>query len=186
MENKKKTPSTLKTYRRWKALKTTLHISTYTLPVIPAGVMVGLNWEEWIAQTGNGWSLGLGFGSLLVALIITIVGVAKKDKILSEKVSPLFYLAGALCIWAISFMFLASIMDEFGKMLLYTSFGLIGSASADQVAKVVIKPQVDFYKKLVEENGLDPRLVAKEKRRQAKIEKAKAEAKAEAEKEATD
>lgn len=187
-KEKNQKSKTLSAYRKWTAAKWSLYAGTYVLPVVPAAIMVGVNWDEWFAQTGNnGWSLGLGFGSLLLALLITIIGIAKKDKLLSEKVSPLYYFAGVLVLWAVALMFLANVLQNFGQMLLYTSFGLIAGATSDQVNKVYVVKESAFYKELVDTNGLNARWEHKKAKRQDKKELAAQEAERErAERQATE
>lgn len=159
-------------YNKLRAIKWSLYGGTYVLPLVPAAVMVGVNWESWVAQTRNGWSLGLGFGMLLLTIFITILGIAKKDEVINKVASPLFYFAGVLGLWAFSLLFLASIAHEFGLMLLYTCAGLLAGATADQVNRSYIKKEVAFYKKLIIDSGLDK----KEEERKLKKQLAKQEA----------
>lgn len=168
----KKVKSKTKTkFRKWKAAKYSLYAGTYLLPLTPAVVITGVNWNEWFNKE-NSWSIGMGFGMLLLTVLITIIGVAKRDKILNEKVSSLYYLAAVLACWAVVLMFLASIANQFGYMLLYTCFGLLGGATCDQVRKSKVDGEVLFYKELLIENGLD----ANERKRAEKREKAKQDA----------
>lgn len=161
-KEKKPKSKTLKTYRRLKLTNRLLYASTYVIPLIPAAIMVGINWEEWVAQTNNGWSLGLGFGSMLLAVLVTIVGIAKRDEIVEEKVSPLFYFAALLSVWSVALLFLARIAHELGTMLGYTVVGLVGAGVADQVNKNVIKPKREMYKEIVDEAGLDKKAIKKQ------------------------
>lgn len=178
---KKIKSKTKSTYRKWNTAKWSLYAGTYVLPLTPAAIITAVNWDEWFNKENN-WSIGLGFGMMLVTVLITIIGVAKRDKILNEKVSSLYYLAAILACWAIVLMFLASIANQFGFMLLYTCFGLIGGATCDQVRKSKVDEEVKFYKELVQEAGLDIR----EQKRKEKKEKARQEALNEAKRRATE
>lgn len=166
---------TKSTYNKLNTAKWSLYAGTYILPLTPAAIITGVNWNEWFNRE-NSWSIGLGFGMMLVTVLITIVGVAKRDKIMSEKISSLYYLAAILACWSIVLMFLASIANQFGYMLLYTCFGLIGGATCDQIRRKVDE-EVKFYKELMVETGLDDhenkRRERKEKARQEAIEEQK-------------
>ena len=142
-------------YNKWRTLKWSLYGGTYTLPLVPAMVMVGVNWDEWVAQSRNAWSIGLGFGMLLLTVFITILGIAKKDEFVKKFVSPLFYFGGILALWGFSLLFLARIASAFGYMLLWTCLGLLGGAIADQVNRSLVQKEVIYYKKLIIDVGLD-------------------------------
>lgn len=154
-------------YNRWRIVKGTMHVGTYLFPLVPSGIQIYMNWNAWF-QTSNKWSVGMGFGSLLVTVLITIVGVAKRDEILKQSISPIFFLALVMACWGITLMFLASIADQFGAMLLFTSFGILGGAVCDQVNKAKVSKEVEFYKKTLTDTGL-LRSAQKEKERKAKI-----------------
>lgn len=168
---KKIKSKTKSSYNKWNTAKWSLYAGTYIFPLTPAAIITGVNWEEWFNKE-NSWSIGLGFGMMLVTVLITIIGVAKRDKIMSEKVSSLYYLAAILACWAIVLMFLASIANQFGYMLLYTCFGLLGGATCDQVRRSKVDGEVKFYKELMIETGLDER----ESKKRARKEKARQEA----------
>ena len=165
--SKVKTPKTQtqKSYRNWSIVKWLLYGGTYATPLIPAGIMVGVNWEEWFTPQES-VSLGLGFASLLLTIVITIVGIGKRDKILRDSFSPLYYFAMILALWAIVLMFLASIAHELGTMLLYTCFGLVGGATCDQFRKTKVDENVNMYKALINEFELDDKQVARRRKRE--------------------
>lgn len=184
---KAKTKSkTLATYKRYRALKWGLYSSVYALPLVPASVLTAINWDEWVAQTGNSWSLGLGFGSLLLSLLITILAVAKKDKFLKDLLSPVFYIALILGVWSVSFLLLSSILHNFGQMLLFTSLSLIVSGGADQVRTKLVEPQLSFYKDLVVTNKLNPKWEEKRKLKEERTRLATEEALREGTRQATE
>lgn len=125
-------------------------------PAIPFAVSLGINWNEWVGgNASKGWSIGIGFGMLVVGTFAAMYGVWKKDELAEQKVSPVFYIATIFLIIGFSFMLLASIMNEMGVMLLYVSTGVFASATEDQVDKTLVRPRMAFYKELVKTNGLD-------------------------------
>lgn len=148
----KKKTKTQKKYRNLQIVRWSLYSGTYLIPLVPAGIMLGINWEEWFSK--DQWSIGLGFGMLLLTILITILGIAKKDEVVKKNVSALFYFAGLMSLWAVSLMFLASIANEFGYMLLYTACGLLGGATCEQINKTKIIKEVDQYKKILIQSGL--------------------------------
>lgn len=168
---KKAKSVTKRTYKKWKITRYSLKASTYLLPLVPEGIILGINWNEWFA-TKESWSIGLGFGSLLVTVLVTILGIAKRDEFINKNVSSLFYLSGLMAMWAVVLMFLASIANQFGIMLLYTSAGICAGATCDQVNKAVVIPEVEWYKEMLKDVGLDQ----KEEKRKAIREKARQEA----------
>lgn len=178
---RKEKSATKSAYRKWNAAKWSLYCGTYACPLVPAVAITAVHWEEWF-QKDSGWSIGLGFGSLLLTVLLTIIGVAKRDKILNEKVSSLYYLSGILACWAIVLMFLASIANQFGYMLLYTAMGLLGGATCDQIRKSKVDSEVMFYRELICDVGLDDRL----RKRNEKREKARREAEEEAKRRAVE
>lgn len=168
-----------KTQKKYQALKTTkwcLYAGTYVVPLIPSAVLVGINWDNWFNQ--DKWSIGIGFGMLLITILTTILGIAKKDKFLNAKVSSLYYLAGLMALWGITLLFLASIANQFGSMLLYTACGLVGGSTCDQINKSYVSKKIDFYKSVLKDSGLYKEDIKK----QLAYEKALKEAKEEKEK----
>jgi len=151
---KKPKSKTKSTYNKYRVAKYSLKAGTYVVPLVPDATILGVNWEEWVNQS-NSWSLGVGFTSLLLTVIMTIWGIAKRDEVVKKNISPLFYLAILLAMWAICLMFLATIASNFGYLLLAASAGLIGGATCDQVNKSKIIPETEFYKKIMQDAGLD-------------------------------
>lgn len=168
-EKKKKT--TKQVYNKWRAAKWGLKAGTYTAPLIPEAVILGVNWNEWLAES-NSWSLGAGFSSLLVTIVLTIWGIAKKDELMKKTVSPLFYLSIVMVMWAIVLMFLSSIASSFGTMLFYSAAGICAGACCDQVNKSKVIPECEWYKQMMKEVGLDKA----ENKRKERREKARQEA----------
>jgi len=187
-QEEKKDLTTLTMRNRYRGYKVGAYIGKYLAPVIPAAITTGINWDKWFQQSGT--SLPMGFVTLLIAIIVSILAISKKDKLVETKVTPLIYVTLIMAIWGVAFMFLANICDQMGKLLLYTCIGLLASAASDQVDQVVIEPRLEEYNKLVDEFGLDKKAVAKQQRREQakkdKLEKAKREAEAEKDKQPTE
>lgn len=172
---KKVKSATKSTYNKWRVASYSLKSLTYLLPLAPEATMLGLKWEEYTTKS-NSWSLGLGFSSLLLTVIVTIVGIAKRDKFITKKVSSLFYLAILMAMWAVVLMFLAKIAYSLGYMFLFTSLGVCGGGICDQINKSKVSPEVTWYREMIKEVGLDN----KENKRKLKREKARLEAEREA------
>lgn len=177
----KEKSKTKSSFNKWRFAKWSLYIGTYLSPLLPASILTVSNWNKWFKLSDNKLSIGMGFVSLMISVIITIIGVAKRDSILKEKISPLFYLSLVIACWAISLMFLASIANEFGNMLLYTSFGLVGGATCDQINKSKVIKEVNFYYQTLIDNGL----LIKQQKEKERREKIKAQAESEAKRRAT-
>lgn len=168
----KREVSTLGYYRRWKAAKVGLYAGKYALPLVPAVTITAINWDAWFVKTG--WSLPLGFASLLISIISTIIAITKKDEVLKDKISGLFYIAAIMAVWAISFMFLANILQQMGQMLLWTVAGITAGGVSDQVNMSLVDSRITEYKGYIEENTLSK----SSQRRKARAEKAERERKA--------
>ena len=121
----------------------------------------------------------VAFAFMLITLgnIKNMVGEYESDASKAKN-----YLAAILACWAIVLMFLASIANQFGYMLLYTCFGLLGGATCDQIRKSKVDGEVEFYKQLLIDNGL----IESERRRKERQELAKQEAEKEAKRRATE
>lgn len=173
-KQKKKTPETVKSYRKWNVSKWALYAGTWVSPFIPATAMTIINWDEWFAISGP--SLPLGFASLLVSTLLAIIGIWKKDEIVGKSISMVYYLAVIFAGFGASMLFLAGLFSQVGYMFLATAGGLVVGGTSDQLNKSLAKPMVEEYKKLIEDNCLDP----KSKRKAERKEKAKLEAEREA------
>lgn len=166
---KKEVSPTVKAYKKWKTARAGLYAATFSSPLLPATVMTIVNWDEWFAKSGV--SLPLGFASLLVSTVLSIIGIWKKDDLTNKAVSAVYYLALVFVGFAASFLFLANLMAQVGYMFLATAGGLIAGASADQVNKSLVKPRIKEYRELIDANGLDTRAKKKiERKQQAKLE----------------
>lgn len=154
MAKKQKSP-TISAYKKWKLTGSAFWLGKYLLPITPATVITAINWNDWFVDAGA--SLPMGFASLLISVLVTIISIAKKDDLVEKNVSSLFFIAGIMAVWAISFMFLANILQQMGQMLLFTVAGIVGGGITDQLDMKLAKPRIAEYKKLIEENGLDKR-----------------------------
>lgn len=185
MAKEKKPMTTLHKRNALRLGARSLKTLSYGAPVIPVSIMVGINWDEWFVKSGQGWSVSMGFIMLILSTLLTYLSIAKKKKLI-EKFSAFWNVALIVICWAISFLFLSSILRELGMMLLYIGFSLVGAAISDEVETRVIEPKLSFYQGLVSEYGLDK----KEERRKAKLEakrkQAEEEAKIEKERQAID
>lgn len=159
MEKKAKQPkTTLQKLKFWKRLNTGLTVSEFAMPIIPFGVILGLNWNDWVGNSAsNGTTLGLGFGMLIVSVIAAMIGIWKKDEVVNSKMSGIFYIAIIMLIVGFSLKMLASVFNSMGDMLLYVCIGVVGSGGVAQVNKSYVSKQVDRFQELVTKNGLDKR-----------------------------
>lgn len=180
----KKEVSTLTLRNRWRVAHYGMKVSTYLAPCIPASIVTGVHWDEWFkASGGGGWSLPFGFATLLIAILLSIALILKKDEEIMKKVSPIIYATIIVTLLGISFMFLANIGNVIGQMFMYTAAGLIASLGADQFDKLKAYPKYKEYQKLVTDFGLDKKAAAKLARRKKAREEALAKAEKEREKE---
>lgn len=171
---KKQTPKTLVEYKKWNTAKWALYGAMFAAPVAPATIMTIINWDEWFAQSGV--SLPLGFVSLLVSTLLSIIGIWKKDDLANKAVSAVYYLALVFVCFGATFLFLANLFSQVGYMFLATAGGLVASGTADQVNKSLVKPRVKEYKELIETNALDTRAKKKaERKERAKLDAEKEE-----------
>lgn len=159
MENKvdKKSKAeyeTLKQYHKFVAIKYSLKSGTYLFAVVPFFAELGVNWNAWFSNKDTAPSIGTGFAMLIVTTVLSLLAILKKDDEFMKKFSPLFYIAVIFIMWAATFMFLATIMNEMGKMLMYASIGILAGAISDETEKTVVEPKYKLYKELAHNAGL--------------------------------
>jgi len=157
----------------------TLKYGAWAAPAVPAGIIIGVNFEDWFINSGNGVQLGFGFTSLALSIVLTYFAIAKKKKIL-EKVSAFWLVAILIVCWALSLLFLASIAQDLGTSLMWIALGVFVGAAMDETDTRIIKPKSDDYKGLVDEFHLDKRSERKRLREEARRKQAEEEAKQEA------
>lgn len=151
----RKTKTTLEKSKSWKRGYNALKAGQFISPIIPFGVILGINWSDWFGEgASEGWSVGLGFGMLVIATVLAVVEIMKKDEFVKTKVSFVFYISVVFILVGFSFKLLASIMNEMGNYFLYIACGLLGGGGIDQINQAFVRPKADFYAKLVDENGL--------------------------------
>jgi hypothetical protein len=184
MAKEKKEITTLGYYKRWKVAKYGLNATKWLSPFAPATAITIANWEEWFAKQGT--TLPFGFASLLISILITILAMSKKDEFVEKKVSYMFYLAGVIAMWGVSFMLLANIMNTMGMMFMFTAMGIIGGGGAEQVNKSLVSARISEYKQLVDENGLDKKAQAKALRKEKALKERELKAQEEAKVQATE
>lgn len=180
MAEKKPKLKTVQEYKKWNTAKWGLYAGMWASPLVPAGIMTVINWDEWFAKSGI--SLPFGFASLLVTTILSIILIWKKDDIVNKAVSCVFYLAVLFIFFGATFLFLASLYQMVGYMFMATAGGLVASGTADQLNKSLVKPNVEFYQNLIKENKLD----AKSKRQAKREEQARKDAEEDAKRQAVD
>lgn len=156
IKKEKKTKTTIEKLRFWKRVQYGLVAGELSMPLIPFGVILGINWSDWVGDSpSEGWSIGMGFGMLIVAVILAIVGIWKKEELVNSKFSGIFYVAILFLVIGFGFKLIASTFNSFGDMLLYVCIGIAGSGGLAQFNKSYVTPEVERYAELVEKNGLD-------------------------------
>ena len=162
MSKKKLTPGaldkrlpTVKQMNKYRGASIGLKCASYGCCLVPAGVIVGVNWNDWFAQADDGKvSIGLGFGMLIVSTLLSVIMVMKRDKEFMKKYSPMFYVALLVLCWGATFALLSALAKEFASMLIYVGIGVACGAICDEVNIAAIKPRYEKYKKLVFDYGL--------------------------------
>lgn len=165
---------TLSTYRKWTTAKWALYAGMYLLPLIPASIMTGVHWEEWFKNCGT--SLPFGFVTLLLGVVMTLIGIVKRDEIFKQNISGIFYFALVFVVLGLSFKFLSNICNQMGDMFLLTALGILAGATSDQVNKSLATPRVKEYKQLIKDNCLDMRSIKRKERKEKAAKEAKEEA----------
>ena len=155
MAKNKKQKTTIEKYRYWRNWDIGLTAAKFAMPLASFGTVLGVNWNQWVGDSASqGWSIGIGFGMLIIATLSAMLAIWKKDDIVKSKVSGVLYIAIIFVVIGFGFKCLASIMSEMGDMFLYVAIGLVASFGVDEADKLAVRPKVLFYKNLVEENGL--------------------------------
>lgn len=173
---KKQIPTTVKNYRKWTFGHYVAQGGEYVVAALPETIMTIVKWEEWSAQCGNKYSLGVGFTTAMIGVIASVIAVAQKQKVFKNKLTSYVAIALIITIFAIACMFLARLLTEFGYMLMCCAGGLLGAASLEITDQKVIEPNAAEYKKLYDENGFNKRAVKKNERTAQRLETAKKEA----------
>lgn len=175
-KNKRPRSKTLAKRNALKVAKTSLHAAKYAAPLVPVGIEVGINWDEWF-NNSNGFFVGSGFIMLMLSTFLTYLAVGKKKK-LFEKFSAFWNVAIILFCWGTSFMLLSSILHQIGFIFVFLGFSIVASAIADETETHLVDGSLAYYQELVDTNGLDMRAERRKAKREAKRKLAEEEAKA--------
>lgn len=180
MAEKKPKLKTIQMRDRWRAGKWALNAGVFACPLIPASVILGINWDEWFNKAGV--SLPFGFASLLVTVVGTILAILNSDTVFKKGDIALFVIGALLALVGVTDLFLASLLTTMGYMWLIAGGGLVGSATCYKVEKKVIEPNLQMYQSLIEQNCLD----AKSRRQAKREEQARKDAEADRQAQAID
>lgn len=164
---------TEKEYLKLKAGSVALNCGTFVCPLIPGTIITCINAEEWFSS--KPYAVGLGFASLLLTMIISVLMVVKKSDTF-KNVSKLWGATLIMVMLGISFMFLSEVAGNLGMMFLATAGGLLGSSTCHEVDKIVVKPRLEYKKMVMNEAGLNRKEVAKKLKLEQDIKRAKEEA----------
>lgn len=159
----RKRTKTEKKYSAWKITHGTLKYGSYPLSAVPLAAYSGVNWNDWLKQT-NSYSLGWGFATAILGILVIVFGLTTFDEIISKKISRLFTFGAGLLIIGVSFVVLAELYRVLGFMLLCVGGGLAGGGISVTVDKAAIQPVVARYQKVLKGTTLD-----KEKKKEDKI-----------------
>ena len=159
-----KAPTTIREYRKWKAIHLAAQAGVFVFPVIPAAIVTGINWNDWFANAGP--SLPLGFITLVASVVMGVVGMIKKKELFGGAVTGVLYVALLFACVGMSFKFLASLCNEIANMVLYIAAGILCAAVGDQADKTLVEPMVEEYKGLIEANCLDTKSKARKRRKE--------------------
>lgn len=166
---------TLQKRNSLRVAKYSLKIGSFAMPLIPFSIIVGVNANDWFATT-DGFSIGMGLAMLLVSTLITYLVAAKKTKIF-EGFSGFWSACIIIVCWGVCLLFLGTIINELGSMLLYVGLSLLASAIMDETESRVVEEKLEFYNELVSANNLDKKEVAKKKEKEQAEKLAKEEGK---------
>jgi hypothetical protein len=169
----KKRTRTEKEYLKLKAGSVALNSGVFLCPIIPGTIITCINAEKWFAA--KPYSIGLGFATLLLTMVMAILMVVKKSDTF-KNVSKLWGSAILMVMLGVSFMFLAEVAGNLGMMFLATAGGIAGSGICNEVDKLVLKPKLEHKKLVIEGAGLNRKENAKKLKLEQDIKRAKEEA----------
>jgi len=156
MARKNKSPE-LSTVRKYKTLRNVhyaLKVAPYPTAIAPFAVQLGVNWNDWFPAEKDGTTVGIGLAMALMTTILSVLAIAKKDSDFMKKVGGFVSVGVAFLAWGAVCIFLASVLSELGKMLVFTGLGVLGAAIEESVDKTVVQPRYAFMKNVVDSNGL--------------------------------
>jgi len=154
-----------KTERKYSALKIThgaVLVGSYPLSAVPLAAYTGVNWENWMKMT-NSYSLGWGFGTALLGIFITVLGLFTCDKFFSQKLSKLIPVGVGILIIGGGFCLLAELNRILGYMFLCVGGGLCGGGATFTLDELLIQPNLNRYKEELKDTRLDKESVKRKK-----------------------
>lgn len=167
--------TTLQTSKTLKRTHYAVYFGKFLVPVIPALIVTGVNWDEWFNKQGV--SLPFGIATMLIAILIAIYSYSKSENQANgNKISPFFFIGAILSIFACSFLLLANILSQMGLMFIYVIAGIFGAGALDQVDKSIITSRMKEYNELVDKYDLDERKLKKKQAKEERRKKAELEA----------
>ena len=159
-----------KTIQQRNALKVTnvvMYGAKYAMPFVPATVMTIINWDEWFAKTNGG--LPAGFIALIVATVVSILGILKRDKLAEKHISTVIPFALALFVVAAAFLWLSNVMYQAGMMFLYTACAVAASAIDDQVQQSLVKPALIEIEEDIKDAGMSKKENKRQERKKERL-----------------
>lgn len=150
----KKKTKTEKRYSAWKWTHRGMKYGSYPLSAVPLAVYSGINWDAWLKQT-NSYSLGWGFGTAVLGVLVMVFGLTTFDEIISKKMSRLVTFGVGVLIIGASFLLLAELYRVLGYMLLCVGGGLAGGGVVTTIDKAAILPVVNRYQETLKGTKLD-------------------------------
>ena len=146
-----------KTERKYSALKIThgaILVGSYPLSAVPLAAYTGANWNNWLKMT-NSFSLGWGFGTALLGMAITILGLFTCDKFFSKKLSKLIPVGVGILVIGGGFVLLAELHRILGYMFMCVGGGLAGGGVTFTLDELLVQPNLNRYKDELKDTKLD-------------------------------
>lgn len=172
-------PKRTKTQRRlagWKFLNGFMVTSKYVVAELPATIMVIIKHNDWFPSVTQTVSVSTGFSMFCLTILISIICMAKKEETF-KKVSPFIVAASYLIVFGVVALFLASILSDFGFLLLFTGVGMAVAVIEDTVQRNVIKKRVEYWSGVLSDAGLNEQENNDKAKKAADVKRAKEEAK---------
>lgn len=156
MSRKTKEPQfeTVRKYKAYRNAHYALKVVPYPTAIAPFAIQLGLNWNVWFPGDKDGTTVGIGLAMALLTTLLSVLAIAKKDSEFMKKVGPFVSVGFAFLAWGAVCLFLASVLTELGKMLIYSGCGILAAAVEDAVDKAVVKEKYLFMKDLADSKGL--------------------------------
>lgn len=149
----KQLSETERQYKRWRNIHFALKTAPYPTVLCPFAIELGVNWQTWFLNTDS-TSIGLGLAMAIVSTLASIFAIIKRDSETMKKIGPFISVGVAFLMWGAVCLFLASVLNELGKLLIFAGCGILGAAVEDAVDNQVVEEKYLYMKKLMDENGL--------------------------------